>query len=87
MPKLWDLDCELLRDVGRPRAERKLPSPGASVVYDLHYVVLSTLGLIRWAREYEGCSSFSDHYILSLAGERVLERMKTEYPPLEVADA
>jgi len=85
--KLWDLDCELLRDVGSPHRKRKLPQPMASLVYDHHYELLSKAHLIRWVQVDPVYQSLSDdHYVLTERGYDVLRRMKTEYPPIEVPD-
>jgi hypothetical protein len=75
----------VLYDVQRPHRERKLPQPTASLVYDGVYDLLSHIGLIRWVMVNDGYASLSDdHYVLTDAGRAALERLKREYPPIEV---
>lgn len=69
---LTEKDLEVLGDVSRRFGNRKLPFPGASVVYDRSYAKLSNEGLIQLNRYSPGYSSYSDHFIITAEGRRVL---------------
>lgn len=69
---LNERDVEVLGDVARRFGDRRLPFPGASVVYDRSYVKLRDLDLIQLSRHSEGYSSFQDHFVLTPEGDRVL---------------
>ena len=66
------VDLELLQACGKPPEKRKVPPAGANLVYDRHYADLRMRGLIVKHAVYPGQSSFSDYYVLTPAGRKLL---------------
>ena len=63
------IEVDVLLDLARPWRSRKLPPPGASVVYDRHYSDLEHEGFLQWVQVHPHHQSMSDdHYELTRAG-------------------
>ena len=66
------IDLEILKACLQPPERRRIPPPGSSVVYDRHYADLRMRGFIAIKPTVPGAWSFSDYYVLTDAGKRLL---------------